>query len=639
MAQSILEIIFRTLKQGSGDTQAASGLKKMNSAFQELTGTSLSTAGAFGLVTAGIKKSIAEAAEAQKVDAQLNAVLESTGHAAGLSADELDRLATSLSDQTAVDDEAIKSAEALMLTFTKISGEVFPGATQAALDMSVAMGQDLNSSVVQIGKALNDPIQGITALTRVGVTFTDEQKNMIQAMVESGDVMGAQKLILQELTTEFGGSATAAAQTYAGQLQQLNNNVDNIAEAIGGRLLPRLLEATTALNTLLTWQDKINAGLQEHNNAVTQSAGTYDEYVEEMTRASKAAGLVVQEVNGQAQVFELGNNGTMKLSDSVQILSAFEFEAARAAAKMAEDQKTANTATDELNTSVDELGTTTEETSQTFDTMAQSMMVLKETFPEVNKSIESSTILMETLLAKLKEFSRQWTASVRIDGSGAGIPGSVTPPGGGNDSCFVAGTPVSTPDGPRAIELIKPGEKVLVLQQDAILQEADVVQVHVARRDDVVTVETSDGQTISCSPNHPWKMWGGGWCWAYHLAVGTRLVSDHGEVWVKQVSYLEGSHLVYNLTIEHPEHTFLVGGIVVHNVERKASGGPVRSGRTYLVGEEGPEILQMPPGGGSGRVIPNDQVGMSGPLVGQVVVNNGMDYRRMLSDIERMTRR
>jgi hypothetical protein len=128
----------------------------------------------------------------------------------------------------------------MLLTFTNIGKDVFPAATQTVLDMSQALGQDLSASSVQLGKALNDPIKGITALSRVGVTFTADQKAMIEKMVAAGDVMGAQKLILAELATEFGGSASAAAQTFSGRMQTIQERIGDVAERLGNALMPHL---------------------------------------------------------------------------------------------------------------------------------------------------------------------------------------------------------------------------------------------------------------------------------------------------------------------------------------------------------------------------------------------------------------
>lgn len=188
---------------------------------------------AFGAIRGVISSSIASFSESAKVTAQLDAVLRSTKGAAGLAKDELTAMASQLERTTTFSDEAILSAENMLLTFTKVGRDVFPQATQTILDMSTALGQDTKSSAIQLGKALNDPIEGITALRRVGVSFNEQQREQIATMVEAGDTMGAQKLILQELATEFGGSASAQAQTFQGRMEQLSNQVDNMKERIG----------------------------------------------------------------------------------------------------------------------------------------------------------------------------------------------------------------------------------------------------------------------------------------------------------------------------------------------------------------------------------------------------------------------
>ena len=101
----------------------------------------------------------------------------------------------------------------------------------------------LEKSTIRLGKALNDPIKGVTALSRVGVTFTDGQKEQIRVLVESGRTMDAQKIILKELGSEFGGAAEAAADPWS-RLQVIFGNVK---ESIGTALLPALNGAATFL--------------------------------------------------------------------------------------------------------------------------------------------------------------------------------------------------------------------------------------------------------------------------------------------------------------------------------------------------------------------------------------------------------
>lgn len=184
------------------------------------------------------KDVVSEVGEAQDMQAQLNAVLKSTGGIAGVTSSMVNNLADSLSKVTKFEDETIISAENMLLTFTNISKDVFPDTTKVLLDMSTAMNQDLKTSAIQVGKALNNPVEGLSALTRVGVKFTKEQERMIKSLVAQGKVTEAQKIILQELQKEFGGSAVAAGATFAGSIEILTNKFSNFKEEIGMAVLP-----------------------------------------------------------------------------------------------------------------------------------------------------------------------------------------------------------------------------------------------------------------------------------------------------------------------------------------------------------------------------------------------------------------
>lgn len=210
-----------------------------------------------GAIVGAMGVSVKAFMEGERATAQLDAVLKSTNGAAGMTRDGLLELADSLQKVSTYDDEAIIGAESLLLTFTKVGKEVFPEAIGTILDMSTALGKDLSESSIIVGKALNDPIKGITALGESGVSFTADQKEMIKSMVEAGDVMGAQKLILAELATEFGGSAAAAAETFSGRLDQINVSLGNLFEAIGGALMGG--EGASGKDFLLWIRDTVDA--------------------------------------------------------------------------------------------------------------------------------------------------------------------------------------------------------------------------------------------------------------------------------------------------------------------------------------------------------------------------------------------
>lgn len=226
-------------------------------------GNTMATAIKAGAVLAGAAvvkfgaDSVRAYSEAQIVANQTNAVIESTGGVANVTADDVKNLGQSIADYSGINDEAVQASENLLLTFRDIRNEAGKGndifnQTEAAItDMATAMNQgvipsqeQLKQVTIQVGKAMNDPIQGMTALRRVGVSFTESQVAMITQMQKSGDLMGAQKMILSELQSEFGGAAKAAGDTFAGAIAKAQNKVDNFKESVGQGLAAGLLLVT-----------------------------------------------------------------------------------------------------------------------------------------------------------------------------------------------------------------------------------------------------------------------------------------------------------------------------------------------------------------------------------------------------------
>lgn len=250
-------------------------------------------AGATALAV-GLWKSVEAAAESEVIQTQLEAVLTSTGGAAGLTADEVNTLTSELETLNAIDGEVILSGENMLLTFTQIGEEVFPRVTQTALDMTSAMNggvvtqEALKGTAIQLGKAINDPTVGMSALTKVGVTFTDQQKEQIKTMQESGDLMGAQTVILDELAKEFGGSAQANALTFTGRMEALNIVIGNFTEDVGGIFIDQLTEAaddalpaiTEAGEDLIPIIEDLAEDLPELVEGVTDLIGVLPEAVQ-----------------------------------------------------------------------------------------------------------------------------------------------------------------------------------------------------------------------------------------------------------------------------------------------------------------------------------------------------------------------
>ncbi len=190
---------------------------------------------------------LAELQGNQTAIAQFTAGIKSTGGAANVSAKEMQALADSIERKTGTDGAAVVSGGALLATFTKVRNEagkgndVFNRATQAGVDLAARGFGSVQSNAVLLGKALNDPIKGLTALGRQGVTFTAAQRKTIEALVATGDTLGAQRIILAEVEGQVGGSAEAYGQTLPGQLARARAALEGVQETVVRALLPALI--------------------------------------------------------------------------------------------------------------------------------------------------------------------------------------------------------------------------------------------------------------------------------------------------------------------------------------------------------------------------------------------------------------
>jgi hypothetical protein len=194
-----------------------------------------------------------------KAVAQVEQGLKSTGNAAGRTLDDLTRMASELQKNTLFgDEEILQNATAQLLTFTNIAGKEFDRTQKAALDLATRLGGDLKSASIQLGKALNDPIANLSALSRSGIQFSKEQKEVIKSLAETGELAKAQGIILDELERQYGGSAEAAAEADGG-ITQLGNAIGDLGEEIGKIIVPMLKPMIKSIREIVqniaSWDD------------------------------------------------------------------------------------------------------------------------------------------------------------------------------------------------------------------------------------------------------------------------------------------------------------------------------------------------------------------------------------------------
>lgn len=234
-------------------------------------GTALKTSVAGTAVIAGFRAIVKATEESEAATAQLESAVKSASVAVRLSVSDFQAFAKQMQATTTFTDEAVAGVETILLAFKSLSGQTILNATSAVLDLSTRLGTDLTSSAKLVGRALEDPTKGMSALARAGVVFSQSQQAIIKSLVATGQKAEAQALILKELERRYGGAAEAARNTLGGALAALGNQFGDLFE--GDK--DSFKKATSSINALTTALNdpKVKQGFDNLISAASQSLG------------------------------------------------------------------------------------------------------------------------------------------------------------------------------------------------------------------------------------------------------------------------------------------------------------------------------------------------------------------------------
>lgn len=293
---------FRSVAQGIAVIDGPFGgvASRVSSTASLVNGTTLAIVGmgaalsAVGLVMA---KSITAGEQMERQLFKQQAVLNATGYAAGFNAEQLDNMARQTAYATLASVNDIREAQNVMLTFKSVQGSVYKEAVELTQDLAVVMGGTAASNAKMLGKALEDPIAGISAMSRAGVSFTQSQKDMIRSLVETGEKAAAQRLILAELQQQVGGTGAGEAGGLSGSIDTLGQNFqtlfENISKTSGaGQGFKNIVDGWAGMIKLAsdaaapdTMDDKLRAAFEKRRIAQIQ----YNIASEELARSGHVA--------------------------------------------------------------------------------------------------------------------------------------------------------------------------------------------------------------------------------------------------------------------------------------------------------------------------------------------------------------
>lgn len=224
----------KNIKQAQSSVTSLSntfgGLSKVITKALSFAGITMSV----GAIVKFGKESVKAAEQANKSFNVLNNTIRVTGATAWTTTDDIVQMSKELADSSNYAVSEIQDMQSVLLGFRNITGETFEQASEAIMDMATVMGMDLKSATQTVGKALDDPIKGLDSLRRQGFQFTDEQKAQLEQLVKNGKQLEAQKIILDELSTTYGGAAKAAQSSFA----RMRNATIELKETLGNQLMP-----------------------------------------------------------------------------------------------------------------------------------------------------------------------------------------------------------------------------------------------------------------------------------------------------------------------------------------------------------------------------------------------------------------
>jgi hypothetical protein len=223
-------------------------VKEGNMTFSVFRSKLLLASFAVGLLGGSVGRLVSAFAEQESSEKRIDAALKSTGNISGLTGKQIREMTAEMENTGVIGDEVNNKMASLLLTFTNIRGEAFERTMVAANNMAISISggvptfEQLRSTALQLGKALQDPAGQLGALSRSGFTFTGNQKEMIKNLVAQNKLFEAQTIILDAADTQFGGLNEAMVNTAEGAFAQMGNAAGTLAEKIGEVLAPRSIE-------------------------------------------------------------------------------------------------------------------------------------------------------------------------------------------------------------------------------------------------------------------------------------------------------------------------------------------------------------------------------------------------------------
>jgi hypothetical protein len=286
---------------GSVEGQA----KALVASFGKLAAGLTAVGVSFAAISAKIGEALTVSADYEQRMLTLEGTLNATGYAAGLTADELRTMAQEIALSTLESTEGVERAAAQLLTFKSVGSDSFRTVLELGSDLSALGFGSLESNVVRLGKALEDPVLGMSALREAGVSFLPAQQEVIKSLVETGRSAEAQALILEAVAGQVEGAAQKAAQGLAGAWDTFGQRVEELNLIIGDSIAGIATAITDTGTSIVVW-------LTEQYEGALRTANAYRTLGEAVNEMGESARLQIRKILGLEAVMDaMGQSGVL----------------------------------------------------------------------------------------------------------------------------------------------------------------------------------------------------------------------------------------------------------------------------------------------------------------------------------------
>ena len=483
---------------------------------------------------------------------------------------ELEKAADRLGNQTLFNQEEFTRGFNLLTSFRNIGVDSYERVAQAAADIAQVNQVDVSTSFMQLAKALQDPERNLSNLNRSGIAFTKQQTEVIKQLMKTNKTAEAHAMILRIVGESYNKLAQAAAEGFAGNVDSLGEAFRDFSETLGKALEPVLISITKGLTKLIRAVDDL------FNSPLGQTAGIFAAIA--LAAKGVAVGLPLVALGLQKVAYAGGlAAAALNAIPFVAIASTIGFVTTALIQKNKEQKK--------YNQLIKEGGKKELQTA---------ILVLEAEKSKVASQRRGTGFqkdrlkLLDEEIAKLQERLNLLNNENKLQDEGKNkIKEKEEAAEKLKEKFKQIGQAVEQGIVENLTDAVM-GTKTLAEAAINVLNQLKRKLIELAIQRAVSGIGNFIGNTLISAFTG-----GGGGKLASSAALG------------KAASKATG------IPMNLPKGSF--------NITPKAVGGPVSAGGSYLVGERGPEILQM--GSRGGNIIPNNAIGGGNTTNNMITVN------------------